>query len=63
MKRGDPNGLAALSEAAREPLLAADNLYAERAQMLDAEVCRLRLEKQASKHDAEKQTNNSSKNR
>ena len=34
MKRGDPNGLAALSEAAREPLLAADNLYAERAQML-----------------------------
>ena len=32
MKRGDPNGLAALSEVAREPLL--DNLYAERAQML-----------------------------
>ena len=32
MKRGDPNGLAALNEAAREPLL--DNLYTERAQML-----------------------------
>ena len=32
MKRGDPNGLAALNEATREPLL--DNLYTERAQML-----------------------------
>ena len=32
MKRGDPRGLAALNEAAHEPLL--DNLYTERAQML-----------------------------